>query len=276
MTRSQRKRVDAPVAKNWWRDFFEPLVGEIMLTPRAGMAGREVDRIIKRSKAIPPLQVLDLACGTGRHSLAFAARGFDVTGLDYSKPFLRDAQRKACVARLTVRFVHGDMRNLRPHFAANTFDLAVCLFTSFGFFARRSDDLKTLRAVYRVLRPGGAFVVNTVNGAGVVKRLRSPISVGSEPMPNVFVIDQARYNASTRQTLTTWTVIDARHPRSRVIRKTFRVNVYSHAELKAFLTRAGFKIESVWGMLPGGRFDPRKTWHQTILARKPPTKGRVR
>ncbi len=86
----------------------------------------------------------------------------------------------------------------------------MCLYTSFGYFARRSDDLKTLRAVYRVLRPGGAFVVNTVNGAGVVKRLRSPISLGSEPLPNVFVIDQARYDARTRQTLTTWTVIDAR------------------------------------------------------------------
>ena len=162
------------------------------------------------------------------------------------------------------------MRDLKPHFAANTFDLAVCLFTSFGYFARRSDDLKTLRAVYRVLRPGGAFVVNTVNGAGVVKRLRSPISLGSEPLPNVFVIDQARYDARTRQTLTTWTIIDARRSRSRVIRKTFRVNVYSHAELKGLLTRAGFKIETAWGMLPGGRFDPRKTWHQTILARKPP------
>ena len=275
VTPSQREKV-AAAPKNWWRNFFEPLVGEVMLAPRAGMAGREVDRIIKRSKARPPLQVLDLACGTGRHSLAFAARGFDVTGLDYSKPFLRDAQRQARVARQTVRFIHGDMRNLRPHFAAKTFDLAVCLFTSFGFFARRSDDLKALRAVYRVLRPGGAFVVNTVNGAAVAKGLRSPISMGSEPLPNVFVIDQARYDASTRQTLTTWTIIDARHPRSRVIRKTFRVNVYSHAELKDLLGIAGFRIEAAWGMLPGGRFDPRKTWHQTILARKPLTKLPVR
>lgn len=126
------------------------------------------------------------------------------------------------------------MRNLRPHFAANTFDLAVCLYTSFGYFARRSDDLKTLRAVYRVLRPGGAFVVNTINGGGVAKRLRSPVSIGHEPIPNVFVIDQARYDVKDKRTITNWIVIDARRPRSRVVRKSFRVNVYSHAELRGF------------------------------------------
>ena len=67
----------------------------------------------------------------------------------------------------------------------------------------------------------------------------------------MFVIDQARYDARTRQTLTTWTVIDARRSRSRIIRKTFRVNVYSHAELKDLLGKAGFKIETTWGLLPG-------------------------
>jgi SAM-dependent methyltransferase len=255
--------------KNWWRDFFIPVIGEVMFAPKAGQSEIEVDQIIRRSKVSPPLAVLDLACGIGRHSTVFSARGFEVTGLDYSKPFLRQARKAARAAHQTIRFVHGDMRNLRPHFAANTFDLAVCLYTSFGYFARRSDDLKTLRAVYRVLRPGGAFVVNTINGGGVAKRLRSPVSIGHEPIPNVFVIDQARYDVKDKRTITNWIVIDARRPRSRVVRRSFRVNVYSHAELRGLLIKAGFKIETVWGMLPGGRFDPRKTWHQTILARKP-------
>ena len=72
-----------------------------------------------------------------------------------------------------------------------------------------------------------------------------------------------------------WTIIDTRRSKPRIVRKSFRVNVYSYAELKRLLTTAGFKIESVWGMLPGGRFDPKTTWHQTILARKPSTKRRV-
>ena len=216
---AKRWATPASVSKNWWRDFFVPVVGEVMFAPKAGKSEREVDHVVKRSRARPPLKVLDLACGTGRHSVVFAARGFEVTALDYSKPFLKEARRTARAARQTIRFVNGDMRNLKPHFASDTFGLAVCLYTSFGYFSRRADDVNVLRAVHRVLRPGGAFVVNTVNGAGVTKRLRSPISLGSEPLPNVFVIEQARYDARNRQTVSTWTIIDTRHAKSRVVRK---------------------------------------------------------
>ena len=261
--------------KDWWRDFFEPLVGEVMFVSKIASSKAEVDQIARRAKAKPPMDVLDLACGIGRHSVCFAQRGFRVTGLDYSKAYLERAQRTAQAARQKVTFVHGDMRKVAAFFAPNSFDLAVCVYTSFGYFARRSDDQKVLRSVYRVLRPGGAFVVNTVNRIAAVKRLRSPISVGSEPLPNVFMIDQARYDPRRRQTVTTWTLIDTRRPKTRVVRKSFRVNIYSHSELRDLLTAAGFTIETVWGMLPGGRFDPRATWHQTILARKPSAKRRV-
>ena len=264
-----------PVPKNWWRDFFDPVMGEVLFpSSKIAQSGGEVDQVVKQTKAKPPLDVLDLACGIGRHSVRFAARGFRVTGLDYSKPFLRAARRTAGAKGHHIKFVHGDMRRLNVPFAANTFDLAVCLYTSFGYFARRADDRKVLRAVYRVLRPGGAFVVNTINGAAAVKRLRSPTSLGSEPLPNVFMIDQARYDKRNRQTVTNWTIIDARGAKTRVARKSFRVNMYSHSELKKLLKTAGFRIETAWGMLQGGPFDPKKTWHQTIVARKP--RGRRR
>jgi ubiquinone/menaquinone biosynthesis C-methylase UbiE len=262
-------------ANDWWRDFFEPLLGEVMFASRIASSNAEVDQIIRRARIRPPAAVLDLACGIGRHSVCFAARGMRVTGLDYSKPFLAQAQKTARAARQKITFVRGDMRKVSAHFAPNSFDLAVCVFTSFGYFARRSDDQKVLRSVYRVLRPGGAFVVNTVNRSAAIKRLRSPVSLGSEPLPNVFMIDQVRYDRKTKQTVTTWTIIDTRRPKTRVVRKSFRVNVYSHTELKRLLIASGFKVESVWGMLPGGRFDPKTTWHQTILARKPPARRRV-
>jgi ubiquinone/menaquinone biosynthesis C-methylase UbiE len=257
------------VAKDWWRDFFEPLVGEVMFAPKIVASDAEVDQIIRRSKAKPPMAVLDLACGIGRHSVCFAQRGLRVTGFDYSKPYLQQAKRTAHAARQAIKFVHGDMRKVHTYVGPNRFDLAICVFTSFGYFARRTDDQKVLRSVYRVLRPGGAFVVNTVNRSAAVKRLRSPVSLGSEPLPSVFMIDQVRYDRKSRQTVTTWTIIDTRRAKARVARKSFRVNVYSHAELRRLLTTAGFEIETVWGMLPGGRFDPKTTWHQTILARKP-------
>jgi ubiquinone/menaquinone biosynthesis C-methylase UbiE len=254
--------------KDWWRDFFQPIAGEIMFAPKAGQAEIEVARVLRQTRVKPPLDVLDLACGTGRHSLVLAARGFAVTGLDYSKPYLSEARKAAKTAELAVQFVRGDMRNLKPHFAGNSFDLVVSLYNSFGYFDRRADDFRMLREVNRVLRPGGWFLVNTLNKGGVLKRLGKPISTGREPVQNVFVIDEARYDRKARQTVCRWTIADTRGTRPAVFRLSFRQNVYSHTELKNLLRRAGFTVEKTWGVLAGGRFDPRKSWHQTIAARK--------
>jgi hypothetical protein len=119
-----------------------------------------------------------------------------------------------------------------------------------------------------VLRPAGWFVVNTLNEGGVLKRLCKPISAGREPLPNVFMIDEARYDRERRETLCRWTIADVRRGKGAVYRLDFRQNVYSHTELKNLLRRAGFYPEKTWGVLAGGRFDPRKSWHQTIAARK--------
>jgi len=66
---SQRSGKPATVAKDWWRDFFEPIVGEVMFTPKARDSATDVAQILKRTKAKAPLKILDLACGTGRHSI---------------------------------------------------------------------------------------------------------------------------------------------------------------------------------------------------------------
>src|SRR5262249_22826315 len=153
--------------------------------------------------------------------LVFAGRGFAVTGLDYSKPYLRIARQAAKAAGLPIPFVQGDMRDLKPHFAANSFDLVVSMYNSFGYFDRRADDLRMLREVNRVLRPGGWFVVNTLNKAGVIKRLSKPISTGREPVPNVFVIDAARYDRKAAQTVCRWTIADTRGPKPAISRLSF-------------------------------------------------------
>lgn len=255
--------------KEWWRHFFQPITAEVMFASRAEATEKEVAQVVRQTKAAPPLEVLDLACGTGRHSMALARRGFAVTGLDYSKTYLREARKAAKKARTPIRFVHGDMKTLEPLFAANAFGLVVSLYNSFGYFDSRRDDFRMLKAVYRVLKPGGWFVINTMNKAGVIRRLAKPVSRGHEPLPNVFMIDEARYDRGPRQTVCRWTIVDARRSKAAISRLGFKQNVYSHAELKKLLRAAGFTIEKTWGVLSGGRFDPRTSWHQTIAARKP-------
>jgi hypothetical protein len=62
--------------------------------------------------------------------------------------------------------------------------------------------------------------------------------------------------------------VDARKGKAKIHRMSFQQNVYSYSELKALLQKAGFKIEKTWGLLQGGPFSAKNSWHQTIVARK--------
>ena len=102
------------------------------------------------------LQLLDLACGRGRHARAAAELGHEVLGLDLSQNSIEEAQhRHAGVPGLS--FVVGDMRHFELE---RSFDGVLNLFTSFGYFDRKADHLAVLRQVHRHLRPGGFLVLD--------------------------------------------------------------------------------------------------------------------
>lgn len=91
--------------KEWWKDFFVPVIGEIMFQPRAGQSQLEVDEILRNTKIQKQSKILDLACGVGRHSVLFAKLGFDVVGLDFSKNYLVEARKTAVKTKSDVKFV---------------------------------------------------------------------------------------------------------------------------------------------------------------------------
>lgn len=119
-------------------------------------AGKEVKSIIKILKLKKGQSILDLGCGIGRHSLLFAKAGFNVTALDRTAAFLYLARKKAKKEKVKIRFVLEDMRKLRIH---EKFDAVVNLFSTFGFFKKKNDDLKVLKNIYASLKPGGKLLL---------------------------------------------------------------------------------------------------------------------
>lgn len=87
-----------------------------------------------------------------------------------------------------------------------SFDAVFSLYNSFGYFDRRADDFKVLQEAWKVLKPGGAFVLNTINGNGAKVKLAQPISAGWEPLENVFMLDKANLDFKKMQTHATWTI----------------------------------------------------------------------
>ena len=107
----------------------------------------------------PPADILDAACGYGRHARVLAGAGYRVVGLDRSPVLLGEA-RRGSEGLKWPRWVRGDYRELP--FAAESFDAVVNLFTSFGFFGEEGD-LQALTEFRRVLRPERALVLETMH-----------------------------------------------------------------------------------------------------------------
>lgn len=123
-----------------------------------------VDAILKRWELPAGAQLLDMACGRGRHAGCFHDRGLQVTGIDISAESIAEAQ----VLHPAVDFHVHDMRE---PFADQRFDAVTCLFTSLGYFDTVEDDQLALDAAFHALRPGGHFVVDFMNSPRVLKEL---------------------------------------------------------------------------------------------------------
>jgi ubiquinone/menaquinone biosynthesis C-methylase UbiE len=131
-----------------------------------GGARREVDQMIAWLGLPPGSKVLDLCCGMGRHSLALAEAGYEVTGVDLSEPLLREARSQ--IGAEQVIFLSSDMRDLPLD---GGFDAVVNLFTSFGYFEADEEQIKVLREICRMLKPGGKFIIDFLNPAYVIRHL---------------------------------------------------------------------------------------------------------
>jgi SAM-dependent methyltransferase len=150
----------------WWDGYFDESFIDIyrdFLTPQR--TEREVEGLREMVPVEHGAEVLDLACGWGRHSVALARAGFRVTGLDWSETLLARARKRAAAAALAVDFVRGDMREV-PW--TDRFGLVLSLYSSLGYFLSDEEDLRVLRGARRALKPDGVFVLETMHRDHIV------------------------------------------------------------------------------------------------------------
>jgi len=155
----------------WFESFFGEDYFEIYRDafPEERTAA-EVEGIVSLLGLGGGARVLDLACGHGRHAIALAERGLDVTGYDLSEVFLERARADAEAQGVSVRWVRGDMRELRFD---GEFDAVINVFTAFGYFEDAQDDLRTLRGIRAALEPGGRFLMETLHRDGLPARFQA-------------------------------------------------------------------------------------------------------
>ena len=209
-------------------------------------ARQDVDRIVTLA-GVRGGALLDVACGPGRHAIPFAQRGFAVAGLDVTPFLLEKARAYAADAGVEVEWLEQDMRELsRP----DEFDLAICMFTSFGVFEAHADNQCVLENVHRSLRPGGAFVLD-VGGKEVIARIYQAAATTE--------LEDGRLFIQRRQVVDEWSRMDLEWLYVRgdevLYRKRFQHWIYSARELRLMLEAAGFSDVTIYGDLAGAPYD---------------------
>lgn len=121
----------------------------------------QVNFIIKTLGLTGKERILDLACGFGRHSLAFARRGYTVVGVDITKEFVEDAAKTAEKELLTARFINADIREINFE---NEFDVVLNLADgAIGYLENEEENLKIFDVISRTLKSGGKHFMDICN-----------------------------------------------------------------------------------------------------------------
>lgn len=131
-----------------------------IMSPRHDAATRnEIELAIAAGRLSKHDRILDLCCGSGRHSLELAYRGFEnIIGLDLSRTLINAARRRAKHEGTNIRFRKGDARIISEKPASA--DAVLMLGGSFGSFTEPGENLSVLLAVKRVLKARGVLVMD--------------------------------------------------------------------------------------------------------------------
>jgi len=217
----------------------------------------EVDLLEVRLQIQPGSAILDLGCGPGRHSLELARRGHRVTGVDRTAAYLSQAKATADAESLAVEFVQNDIRHFsRP----GSYDLAISMFTSFGYFEEPDENYQVLRNVYESLTSGGRFIIETV-GKEVLARIFQERDWSEHE--GAVLLQEREVTSDWRWMSNRWILID----KSGRFEQHLGHWIYSAAELFAMLTDVGFTEVAAFGNLAGAPYDHLAT-RLVVVAKK--------
>lgn len=148
--------------KQWYEELFENYA--IKYDNESFTQGTigECDFIEKEIEYNKAAKILDVGCGTGRHSLELAKRGYNIVGIDLSESMLQQAKQKAAEQNLQITFEKQDARKLTY---LNQFDLVIMLCEG-GFSLMESDlmNFQILQNAANALKPKGKLIFTALNG----------------------------------------------------------------------------------------------------------------
>jgi len=242
---------------SWYNDWFNSEYYLKVYKHRdESEAKRLVNLILNNVNLEGGSNILDMACGSGRHAIVFAKKGFKVTAIDISQRLISDAIQNASKVNVDIDFV---LSNILEYTDSKKYHLAVNLFTSIGYFENDTDNFKVIEKAYNFLESGGYFVLDYFNTEYLSKNL-VPTTVFSE---NGLRITQNRSIQKKRVRK------DISIDKNGSVEKFYEsVRLYSYVEIHNFLKAAGFIVDKEFGDYHGKNFNVDTSPRLIIFAHK--------
>ena len=234
------KKADWFENESFWAQ-YSPVLFDTQRWAEAPTVAEGVLRIVGApldgKKGTGPL-LLDAGCGPGRIAVELAMRGARVTGVDLIRPFLSAAQESAQDEGVDLDLEQADLRSfVRPEF----FDVAVSLYTSFGYCESIEEDAQILRNIAASLKPDGWFILEMIGREIAVRDFTEGewFERGGFTVLTEFSVVGAWEGLRSR-----WMLIDENGSK---IDHVFIQRLYSALELKQLMILSGFSSVEIYG-----------------------------
>jgi 2-polyprenyl-3-methyl-5-hydroxy-6-metoxy-1,4-benzoquinol methylase len=220
-----------------WETFFDGHAPHYMKNGFTKNTLAEVDFIVDELKLPAGSVILDVGCGTGRHSIELAKRGYQVTGIDISTGMLSEAKKAAAEANVNVEWIHSDAVK---YCAAKLFDAVICLCEgAFGLIGKGEEpvehDMAILKSISDACKPQGRFILTTLNAYSKIRSLTQEN------------VNSGRFNPLT-MVEHHMDELDLPEGKKQVEIKERR---YFPFELIRMFAQAGLNVENIWGGTAG-------------------------
>lgn len=221
--------------KSTWKEFFNahaPVYNDNVFTKNTVP---EVDFLLEELSLRPGGSILDVGCGTGRHSIELAKRGYRVTGLDLSTEMLARADEAAKRAGVIVDWIQSDASRFS---LPEKYDGAVCLCEgAFGLLGQSDDPigqpLSILCNISRSLKPQAKAVFTVLNATAMLRRYTNQ-DVAEGRFDPMTMVESSEYP-----------------PREGLPPVAVRERAFVPTELILLFRLAGMSVLNMWGGTAG-------------------------
>jgi len=217
-------------------DWFVDLYDEFRMRSGFGRipeaeTSKEVDFICDVLDLHHGAKVLDLFCGTGRHSLELARRGYLVTGIELNPGYLELGKQSSKGFANPPKFIQGDVRYVD---FGEGYDAVIVMFQSFGYFSD-SEDKSVLSKIFDSLVPKGRFLIEILNRDWILKNF---IKISETIIEGIQVIEKREFDVLTSRN----NFVIQRFEKDGIVTKRGSWRMYSAHEMKNLLEVIGFRM----------------------------------